>query len=139
MTDYWDMFRDAHHQSIMITGYPTEKNLDMLKLIVSASSDENDLVIDPFCGSGTTLQAALELNRNWIGIDQSFSAAKATIKRLRYGLKPMGDYVDVKKEVSPGLFDLNGMTAHAPCDFNFYADSWLAESYPDKLLELAKI
>lgn len=92
-TDYWADFRDAHHQSIAITGYPTEKNLSMLEMIIGASSDENDLVLDPFCGSGTTLHAAGNLNRRWIGIDQSFEAAEATLKRLRHGLEPMGDFV----------------------------------------------
>ncbi len=93
-TDYWPSFRDAHHQSVAITGYPTEKNLDMLEMIIGASTDEGDLVLDPFCGSGTTLHAASNLKRRWIGIDQSFEAAEATLKRLRYGLKPMGDFVD---------------------------------------------
>eukprot|EP01004_Peranema_trichophorum_P004658 NODE_3566_length_1328_cov_37.066390_g3117_i0.p1 GENE.NODE_3566_length_1328_cov_37.066390_g3117_i0~~NODE_3566_length_1328_cov_37.066390_g3117_i0.p1 ORF type:complete len:383 (+),score=-26.32 NODE_3566_length_1328_cov_37.066390_g3117_i0:178-1326(+) len=74
LTDYWDAFKDAHHQSIRVTGYPTEKNLAMLKLIVGAATDPGDLVLDPFCGSGTTLQAADELARSWIGIDESFSA-----------------------------------------------------------------
>lgn len=93
LTDYWVNFRDAHHQSVMITGYPTEKNLDMIKTIVKASSEEGDLVIDPFCGSGTTLHAARDLKRRWIGLDQSIIAAKSTIKRMNEGMSKMGDYV----------------------------------------------
>jgi adenine-specific DNA-methyltransferase len=54
----------------------------MIKSIVSASSNENDLVLDCFCGSGTTLQAAQQLGRRWIGIDQSKEAIKVTQKRL---------------------------------------------------------
>lgn len=65
LTDYWDQYRDAHHQSIKITGYPTEKNLAMIKMIVGASSDEGDLVVDPFCGLGTTLHAARDLGRQY--------------------------------------------------------------------------
>lgn len=99
LTDYWDQFRDPHHQSIAISGYPTEKNLEMLRTIVSASSDVGDLVLDPFAGSGTTLQAASEGSRRWIGIDESATAAEATISRLRYGVSPMGDYV--KRTASP--------------------------------------
>jgi len=62
--------------------YPTEKNLDLLKLIVSASSNPESIVLDCFCGSGTTLKAAQELGRNWIGIDKSEEAIKVALKRL---------------------------------------------------------
>jgi adenine-specific DNA-methyltransferase len=135
LTDYWEGYRDAHHQSIPVTGYPTEKNLAMLKVIVSASSNAGDLVIDPFCGSGTTLHAAESLDRKWIGIDQSFSAAKATLKRLRHGLQPMGDYVNIAKGQSQG--DLFSSTNGA--NFSFQVDGWLLEDFPNAILDLAKI
>lgn len=54
----------------------------MTKSIILASSNENDLVLDCFCGSGTTLQAAQQLGRRWIGIDQSDEAIRITQKRL---------------------------------------------------------
>ncbi len=81
--DIWLDFRDAHNQNVSITGYPTEKNLEMLKMIIQASSNESDLVLDCFSGSGTTLEAAHSLNRRWIGIDFSELAIKITTKRLR--------------------------------------------------------
>ncbi len=63
-------------------GYPTQKPLELLERIVRGSSDPGDLVVDPFCGSGTTLEAADKLGRNWIGIDQNnfglFLARKRT-------------------------------------------------------------
>lgn len=62
--------------------YPTEKNMDMLKLIVSASSNPGDLVMDSFCGSGGTLIAAQEMGRRWIGIDNSGTAIKICEERL---------------------------------------------------------
>lgn len=62
--------------------YPTEKNLEMLKLIVANSSRPGDIVLDAFCGSGTTLVAARELGRRWIGIDSSPIAVATTVKRL---------------------------------------------------------
>ena len=99
ITDLWDQYRDAHHQSKMITGYPTEKNFDMLKMIVEASSNPGDIVLDPFCGSGTTLHAARDLGRYWIGIDHSFTAAQATLTRMRHGLTKMGDYVNPKESL----------------------------------------
>ena len=52
-------------------GYPTQKPLELLRRIIKASSNEGDVVLDPFCGCGTTVHAAEELNRKWIGIDVS--------------------------------------------------------------------
>ncbi len=74
--DIWE-YKDAQYPI-----YPTEKNLEMIKSIVLASSNENDLVLDCFCGSGTTLQAANQLGRSWIGIDQSAEAIRISEKRL---------------------------------------------------------
>lgn len=74
--DIWE-FKDPQYPS-----YPTEKNIDLLKFIIKASSNEGDLVLDCFCGSGTTLMAAQELNRKWIGIDQSKHAIKVVKKRF---------------------------------------------------------
>lgn len=51
------------------TGYPTQKPLSLLKRIIQASSNEGDLVLDPFCGCGTTADAAYHLNRKFLGID----------------------------------------------------------------------
>jgi len=76
MQDIWE-FKDPQYPS-----YPTEKNIDMLKLIIQSSSNEGDLVMDCFCGSGITLVAAQELNRKWIGIDKSEHAIKITKKQL---------------------------------------------------------
>ena len=74
--DIWE-FKDPQYPQ-----YPTEKNLDMLKFIIEASSNEGGLVLDCFAGSGTTLVAAEMLGRNWIGIDQSESAIDVIQKRL---------------------------------------------------------
>lgn len=138
LTDYWDQYRDAHHQSIQISGYPTEKNLDMLKMIVGASSEAGDLVIDPFCGSGTTLQAARDLDRRFIGIDASFTAAKATLRRMRHGLEAMGDYVN-KKRVEEPTFAFIGERQTAAHECAFYTDSRLYEAYREDIDGLASI
>jgi len=76
LQDIWD-FKDYQYPV-----YPTEKNLDLLKTIISASSNENSIVMDFFCGSGTTLVASQELGRNWIGIDQSEKALEVTKKKI---------------------------------------------------------
>ncbi|MEA2069812.1 MAG: site-specific DNA-methyltransferase [Asgard group archaeon] len=62
--------------------YPTEKNLDLIKLFISASSNKNSIVLDCFCGSGTTLKAAQELGRYWIGIDKSKKAIDISFNRM---------------------------------------------------------
>ena len=105
-TDYWDGFKDAYHQSIKITGYPTEKNFDMIKMIVGASSDPGDLILDPFCGSGTTLDAARTLGRDFIGMDCSNVAAETVFIRLLQGLQPMGDYVNKSEPDLHGSIDM---------------------------------
>lgn len=74
--DIWE-FKDPAYPS-----YPTEKNLDMLKLIIEASSNPGDLVLDCFAGSGTTLVAAEMLARRWIGIDNSAVAIDRAKKRI---------------------------------------------------------
>jgi SAM-dependent methyltransferase len=64
-------------------GYPTQKPLALLDRIIKASSKENDIVLDAFCGCGTALVAAQNLNRQWIGIDISPTACRVMAKRLR--------------------------------------------------------
>ena len=96
--DIWLDFLDVNNQNTLITGYPTEKNIDMLKRIIETSSRPGDLVLDCFAGSGTTLVAAEELGRNWIGVDIGDEAIATIINRLRSGSKPMGDYVKKKKK-----------------------------------------
>lgn len=80
--DIWLDYKDAHNQNIAITGYPTEKNIDLLKRIIQASSNEKDLVLDCFVGSGTTIKASEELNRRWIGIDNSKLAIYISLYRM---------------------------------------------------------
>ena len=82
VTDMWMDTRDYYNQQQSTTGYPTEKNEDLLNRIIEASSDEGDLVLDVFMGSGTTLAAADQLNRNWIGIDKGEEAFEIAKDRL---------------------------------------------------------
>ena len=63
-------------------GYPTQKPEALLERILKCASNENDVVLDPFCGGGTTIAVADKLNRQWIGIDQSVQAVKVTEFRL---------------------------------------------------------
>lgn len=137
LTDYWEGFRDAHHQSIKITGYPTEKNLQMMEMIVGASSDPGDLVVDPFCGSGTTLEAARNKGRDWLGFDASFTAAKATLNRLRHGTEAMGDYVNKKNGKSATQLNLG--VASPSGGVSFAVDARLLEEHKAELEQLSAI
>jgi adenine-specific DNA-methyltransferase len=103
--DIWLDCRDAYNQMIEVTGYPTEKPVELLRRIVSASSETGDLVLDCFAGSGTTLVAAEELGRRWIGVDSGIEAIATTVKRLANGSEPMGDFVRGKKAREATLFD----------------------------------
>lgn len=106
--DIWLDYLDVNNQNTLITGYPTEKNVDMLKRIVETSSRSGDIVLDCFAGSGTTLVAAEELGRQWIGIDIGEEAITTIINRFKNGSRPMGDYVK-KKTDSPKTMDLFGV------------------------------
>jgi len=65
------------------TGYPTQKRLERMERIIEISSNEGDMVFDPFCGCATTLVAADRLNRQWAGIDLSPLAVKLVDQRIR--------------------------------------------------------
>jgi adenine-specific DNA-methyltransferase len=130
--DMWTEFRDAHNQNIAITGYPTEKNAEMLRRIIRASSNEGDYVFDAFVGSGTTVYVANEEKRKWLGVDNSQEAVATTLKRLAAGSKPMGDYVGKrgkKPDEGPLLFTEDvGRHHHKPVShFSLYAEENLAQ------------
>lgn len=95
--DIWLGFLDAYNQNVKITGYPTEKNPQLLARVIRASSNPGDLVLDCFSGSGTTLAVASELGRRWIGIDNSPEAIATTLRRFSKGLERMGDFVTKRK------------------------------------------
>ncbi len=64
-------------------GYPTQKPLALLERIIAASSNEGDVVLDPFCGCGTTVHAAQKLKRQWVGIDVTHLAIALIERRLK--------------------------------------------------------
>jgi site-specific DNA-methyltransferase (adenine-specific) len=78
----WDSIDRIKNTSGERLGYPTQKPLALLERIISASSNEGDLVLDPFCGCGTTVHAAEKLNRRWIGIDITHLAIHLIKRRL---------------------------------------------------------
>ena len=94
---YADMTRGAPLQDVIVNvegpgrreraGLPTQKPEELLDLIIRASSNEGDIVLDPFCGTGTTCVVADRLNRRWIGIDSS-DVTKDVLRSRLYDAPP---------------------------------------------------
>ena len=91
--DVWadiQALRSWHRERL---GYPTQKPESLLERIISASSNEGDVVLDPFCGCGTAVAVAERLNRRWIGIDITHLAISLMRNRLRDSFKDdLSDY-----------------------------------------------
>ncbi len=141
--DIWLEFRDAHNQNIKISGYPTEKNLNLLTRIIETSSNRDDLVLDCFSGSGTTLAEATRLRRKWIGIDNSPEAISTTLRRLVIGTEKMGDFVakkSNKKSVITTTLNgfnitepVNGPSPISSSDFHNNISVYVSEYYQGEL------
>lgn len=99
----WLKPRDAER-----LGYPTQKPLGLLSRIIKASSNPGDIVLDPFCGCGTTVDAAQRLDRSWIGIDITFLAIDLIRKRLRHA---HGDDIEKTYHVTGIPIDVEGAVA----------------------------
>ena len=93
MHDVWRM-PTINNMSKERLGYPTQKPRALYERMIQASSNEGDLVMDPFAGCGTTIDAAHTLNRFWIGIDLTILSLDPMRRRLhdRHGLEPSKDY-----------------------------------------------
>lgn len=88
----WDDINPINSQAKERVGYATQKPVDLLSRILLTSSNEGDLVLDPFCGCGTTVAAAERLNRQWIGIDVTHLAIMKIKERLNL-LQERASYV----------------------------------------------
>lgn len=82
VTDVWADIPVLASASPERVGYPTQKPLALMKRIIEAASNRGDVVLDPFCGCGTTVEAAQKLDRRWIGIDITHLALELIRKRL---------------------------------------------------------
>ena len=110
-------------------GYPTQKPVALLERIIRASSNEGDVVLDPFCGCGTAVVAAQKLNRRWIGIDITYLAVALIKHRLRdtFGekvmengsVRPAVDYDVVGEPVA--LSDAEVLAEQDPYQFQWWA------------------
>jgi DNA modification methylase len=76
VTSNWADIRPIHGWAAEKLGYPTQKPQALLERIISASSNDGDIILDPFCGCGTAIEAAHKLRRHWIGIDITIQAMR---------------------------------------------------------------
>ena len=83
LSDVWTDIPPLNSQAQERLGYPTQKPVALLERILSASSNPGDVILDPFCGCGTTVHAAQKLGRQWLGIDITHLAIGLIEKRLR--------------------------------------------------------
>ena len=122
--DIWLDLKPIHNQSQEILGYPTQKPEDLLERIVAASSNEGDLVLDCFIGSGTTAAVAQKLGRRWIGCDINKGAIQTTAKRLQGVMADQA--AELAKNKQSELMDKPGASP-APCQLNF--TTWRVNDY----------
>lgn len=83
LQDLWtdiDMLRGIHKKERL--GYPTQKPEALLERIIKASSNEGDIILDAYCGCGTTIAVAEKLNRSWIGVDITYQSISLILRRL---------------------------------------------------------
>jgi len=121
--DAWDDISPINSQAQERLGYPTQKPVALLERIVSTSSNHGDVVLDPFCGCGTTIHAAQKLGRRWIGIDVTHLAISLIERRLKDA------FPDIAFEVHGTPQDIDGARDLARRDK--YQFQWWAISLID--------
>src|SRR5439155_15036551 len=82
LQDVWTDIDPINARAAERLGYPTQKPQALLERILLASSNEGDVVLDPFCGCGTTVAAAQRLKRRWVGMDITYQAISLILKRV---------------------------------------------------------
>jgi site-specific DNA-methyltransferase (adenine-specific) len=129
----WDDIEMISSQAAERLGYPTQKPEALLDRIINTSSREGDLILDPFCGCGTTISVAQRMNRRWIGIDITHLAINLIKWRLKdmFALEPRKDYMVVgEPEDHAGARDLFALNRY---QFQWWATSLInAKPYGEK-------
>ncbi len=123
LDDVWTDIFPINSQAAERLGYPTQKPVALLERILAASSNPGDVVLDPFCGCGTTIAAAQQLDRRWIGIDLTHLSIALQKYRLKdsFGLVAGTDYAVVGEPVDLG-------SARQLAEDNRYQFQWWALS-----------
>jgi site-specific DNA-methyltransferase (adenine-specific) len=132
VSDVWTDIPPLNSQAAERLGYPTQKPLALLERIIQASSNPGDVVLDPFCGCGTAVDAAQRMDRRWIGIDITWLAVDLIDSRLEatYGPEVKQSYevhgIPVDVEGAKALFNAN------PFDFERWVVSFVDGHPNDK-------
>ena len=116
--DVWELSIIAGSKKERL-GYPTQKPESLLERIVRASSDEGQIILDPFCGCGTTVAVAQGLNRRWIGIDVTYLAIGLIKNRLRDAFGDKAVYQVIGEPIS--IPDAEALAGQDPFQFQWWA------------------
>lgn len=120
LNDVWTDIQPINSQAVERLGYPTQKPQALLERVIRASTNAGDVVLDPFCGCGTAIEAAQELGRRWIGIDiSSFAIDLILDKRLNGQTIPA-------KGIPTDLASARKLASEKPFDF----ESWAVTRIP---------
>lgn len=123
LSDVWTDIAPLNSQAAERLGYPTQKPLELMERIIRLATSKGDTVLDPFCGCGTTIDAATRLDRRWIGVDITYLAIDLIRKRLlhTFGADVAGTY-----DVTGIPRDMGGardLFARSPFEFERWAVS----------------
>ncbi|MBL8137117.1 MAG: restriction endonuclease [Acidobacteria bacterium] len=119
VSDLWDDIDRINPVGAERLGYPTQKPEALLTRIIEASSNEGDVVLDPFCGCGTAIAAAQKLKRQWVGIDITHLAITLIRSRLTDTFEGKASYRVVGEPVSQP--DAEALAASDPYQFQWWA------------------
>ncbi|WP_374411410.1 DNA methyltransferase [Novosphingobium colocasiae] len=108
----WDDIPPINSQAQERLGYPTQKPLALLERIIAASSNEGDVVLDPFCGCGTAVHAAQKLGRQWLGIDVTHLAIGLIEKRMKDAFPGIRFHVEGRPQDLGSAMDLAARDKH---------------------------
>lgn len=122
LQDVWDDIGRLDAHSAERVGFETQKPVALLERILLSSSEPGDLIVDPYCGSGTTMVAAEQLERSWAGIDNSAYAAGLALGRLR---QEVGDAVIRISGLPASLQEASRLRHDEPLVFGVWAASML--------------
>lgn len=125
LSDVWTDIPPLNSRAAERLGYPTQKPLALLERIINLMTSPGDVVLDPFCGCGTTVDAAQKLGRSWVGIDITYISIDLIIKRLQatFGQSVMDD-VDVDG-IPYDMQSAQRLFEKSPFDFERWAVSML--------------